>query len=200
MLIQLVQCFWKMFWMLWMNAPHCIKKKPWAAQASSPASWRACQLTPGFGGGQPDLAWSKFEASSIPPSVHPFIRLRCSRCLMKIQYTFHAEYISHGVIIFENRNRNQSRNCISLTGSHWFFCFFSMGGLAPPPHWKKWEKSVTACQANSISTSFSISIFEIRCEMYNGMPLLMTVFVSSQLLLARLQAAFAKPKKASATA
>ena len=35
-----------------------------------------------------------------------------------------------------------------------------MGGLAPPPIEKNEKTSVTACQANSISTSISISIFE----------------------------------------
>ena len=41
-----------------------------------------------------------------------------------------------------------------------FFSFFSRLGGVTPQGRKKAEKSVTACQANSISTSISISIFE----------------------------------------
>ena len=39
-----------------------------------------------------------------------------------------------------------------------FSAFFLPWGGTPPQAWKKWEKFVTACQANSIS--ISISIFE----------------------------------------
>ena len=47
-----------------------------------------------------------------------------------------------------------------MTGSHRCFLIFFNGGGASPPIEKKQKKSVTACQANSISTSISISIFE----------------------------------------